>query len=241
MSTATVPVVVDENAPENVVVERFMEASRDLVPHVQVSLAKRIVKRGSNQVVWNSRAQGIKAKKTTPKALKKVSVAPKPMNAPAGSAKPVLATPPRRSAASDSTPKQRAQRRNGAPSMRSGFVPPPPPNSFSLPSMYEYAPFNLAVVQPTAQPAGQRLERSYSATSKPEVKTLPRSLDLPSTAAPTAQAPVQSPKPAPVNVETPRYEPIQLERIQTVNGIAPLAVPLPGNGPPPLRLERLTP
>ena len=43
-----IPAIQDD---ENQLVERFMEASRDLVPSVQITLAKRIIRPGSNKVV----------------------------------------------------------------------------------------------------------------------------------------------------------------------------------------------
>ncbi len=43
--------VPDPTADEALVVDRFIEASRDLVPSVQISLAKRIVNADSNQVI----------------------------------------------------------------------------------------------------------------------------------------------------------------------------------------------
>ncbi len=48
----TVPAVqLPEDDGENQLVERFMEASRDLVPSVQITLAKRIIRPGSNKVI----------------------------------------------------------------------------------------------------------------------------------------------------------------------------------------------
>lgn len=114
------------------------------------------------------------------------------------------------------------------------MVPPPPPNTYALPSIYEYAPFNPGL-QPV--PASQKAEKVHTPPIKPEIKTVPRSLETP-TVAPS------EPVKQPAAIQSQHYEPIQLERIQTVNGIAPLAAPLPGPSPnnnPPLHLERLVP
>lgn len=48
---ATVETMPSATDDESQVVERFMEASRDLVPNVQITLAKRIIRPGTNKVV----------------------------------------------------------------------------------------------------------------------------------------------------------------------------------------------
>lgn len=116
----------------------------------------------------------------------------------------------------------------------SSMVPPPPPNIYALPSIYEYTPFNPGL-QPV--PASQKAEKVHTPPIKPEIKIVPRTLETP-TVAPS------EPMNQPAALQIQHHEPIQLERIQTVNGIAPLAAPIPGTSPdnnPPLHLERLVP
>jgi hypothetical protein len=43
--------LLESSSPESTIVERFTEASRDIVPSVEISLAKRIIRAGSNQVL----------------------------------------------------------------------------------------------------------------------------------------------------------------------------------------------
>jgi hypothetical protein len=43
--------MIDPSAQESTIVERFCEASREIVPSVEISLAKRIIRAGSNQVL----------------------------------------------------------------------------------------------------------------------------------------------------------------------------------------------
>lgn len=358
--TTAVTAVVEDNAIENVVVERFVEASRELVPHVQVSLAKKMVMRGSNQVVclaantsvplnedelasfselalrladgtnvvlnlsfFNDQDGGqfitnqyipydrciydpnryvirgqprlgfvvfliaamavggfyyitkgragaengvatasmvpILAKRSVHKPAKKLHVTKPAKKASVEVSKPSVAETSKgnsgqvRRRSSESRPRNPRQAPpnygsggSGLPRM-SGMVPPPPPNTYSLPSIYEYAPFNPMQPVPAAS---RKVAKPHNQPAKVESKVAPRSLELPSAAAPT-NSPIAAPVlPSvsaantttvnPVAIQAQNHEPIQLERIQTVNGIAPLAVPLPGNNPP-LHLERLNP
>lgn len=371
--TTAVPAVVEDNAIENVVVERFMEASRELVPHVQVSLAKKMILRGSNQVVClaahtsvplnedelasfselalrladgtnvvlnlsffndqdggqfvpnqyipydrciydpnryvvrgqpklgfvvfliaalaiggfyyvtnvkpnqsdknvatasmipsvskgaaHKSARKVAATKQAKKPVSEVSKPSLPLTAKANSSpvrhRSVEPKPQNVQNVQNGQNVQNVQniRRHSSASTSnsgmfglSGMVPPPPPNTYSLPSIYEYAPFNP--MQPVPAASQRTAKPVHHSATKPEVRAAPRSLELPAAApvitqipaAPTTSAPAAVEVP-PVAVQAQHYEPIQLERIQTVNGIAPLAAPLPGNTPP-LHLERLTP